>query len=331
MKKIAVGDIGEFWYGDYKEPFEQLEGGVPGHPVGVVLKADDGKLLCAYCGKTYENLASHVAKTHRMPAREYKAEVGLQQQSALVSERLRWTRTATALRIGLGSAGSGAKRGQKGHPPAKVGSWSPERANRTGRCYSQLLAVAADIQRQDGRITTRSLANRGIWQHVWHRYFDSIEEFADAAHATPGHRRNKPLSDERLLSAIRDLGAKLGRTPATSDINRFGLPTTKVFARRWGSYRNACKAAGLTPNLISPGQPQPVEEAIRILVAYANTGGNSEKAAEALGLASSTVQRTLRRYGFPFSFGRPTDAIRRQKVEWAADMARRLAGVEAAA
>ena len=105
MKKIAVGDLGEFWYGDYKEPFEQLEGAVPGYPVGVVLKDDDGLLLCAYCGKVYKNLGNHSAKTHGMSASEYKDEVGLLRKSALVSEQLRMMTSANS--PGLAHDGQG--------------------------------------------------------------------------------------------------------------------------------------------------------------------------------------------------------------------------------
>ena len=98
VKKIAVGDLGEFWYGDYKEPFEQLEGAVPGYPVGVVLKDDAGLLLCAYCGKVYKNLGAHAAKTHGLSAKEYKDETGLLRKSALVSEQTRMMASASALR-----------------------------------------------------------------------------------------------------------------------------------------------------------------------------------------------------------------------------------------
>ena len=99
VKKIAVGDLGEFWYGDYKEPFEQLEGAVPGYPVGVVLKDDAGLLLCAWCGKVYKNLGAHSAKTHGMSANQYKDEAGLLRKSALVSEQTRMMNSAQGFRL----------------------------------------------------------------------------------------------------------------------------------------------------------------------------------------------------------------------------------------
>lgn len=321
MKKIAVGDLGEFWYGDYKEPFEQLEGGVPGHPVGVVLKADNGKLLCAYCGKTFDNLGLHAQQTHGMTARQYKDEVGLLQKSALVSERVRQVNIARELR----------RRANKtwpleGHEPtgrtrrdgrAKSPANPAERLNKTGRCYAQVLAVARSLASKN-RLTGSELRKHGIWEHVVRRYFGDIYALQRLVGAKSSIKR---LTNTQLLTALRALAEEIGRTPTGSDLRRFGLPDANTFASHFGSYSEACRRAGLDPNL-------PValdnELEIKVLVSYA-TLGSILRVAKHLGLGQDRVSDVLHRYGFPYPDvgGYGLVSLRRQ---WAADMARSLAG-----
>lgn len=321
MKKIAVGDLGEFWYGDYKEPFEQLEGGVPGHPVGVVLKADDGRLLCAYCGKTYDNLGRHVSATHKMSAREYKSEVGLLQKSALVSEKGRQTRVATALRLHSIRAIPQPAKWEKGKPRShqlgrKNPMWNPEALNKTGRCYEQSLAVARSIAKSGRRVTQKTMAQHGVGHITVTAYFGSYERLRELVGAKP--RLHHKWSDEELVSAFRSLAQELGRTPRQSDLNRYGLPSV-TFSRRF-THEELCQRAGVPPNL---PVPMDGDREVQVLSAYSIIG-DVTKVAEKLGMAHKTVAAVFSRYGCPYSgYGR-SGSLRR---EWAADMARRLAGL----
>lgn len=319
MKKIAVGDLGEFWYGDYKEPFEQLEGGVPGHPVGVVLKADDGKLLCAFCGKTYESLGAHVARAHKLPAKQYKAEVGLLQGSALVSERVRFKRIAIATRSGLGKDRTRAHvivaQGLSGGPRRTA-----ESDNKTGRCYSQVLAVARMLAGQ-GRLNLRALSQHGISRAVVNRWFGDLNTLKRTMGQPTaiGHWR---LSDVEMINGLRAAAMELGHTPARSDLRRFGLPGHLTYRRRFGSYTEACRKAGLDSRLM----PISDDEQVTILMAYATTGSVTDTARVSHRRADR-VRQILSAFGYPF----PPHYSGPGRKEWAADMAGRLVGTEIAA
>jgi hypothetical protein len=327
MKKIAVGDLGEFWYGDYKEPFEQLEGAVTGYPQGVVLKDDDGRLLCAFCGRTFHNLGGHTKRKHGMTGPEYKREVGLLQGSALVSEKIRWSMAAKATRQWATMPPSSADRLRalnrdrktrlKSVAGMNASKFTSEGLNKTGRCYAQALEVARQVAREGPLVQTK-LDKRGIsWKRV-RLYFGNIENLRRLIGNGWGSGLRR-WTDAELLSAISSIAKEVGRTPGASDLKRFGVPDPTIYNRRFGSYIEACRRAGLEPNL-----PKPLssETDLRALVAFA-VSGDERRAADAAGLSSHQVVAVLHRYGFPF----PVRGYRGEGArEWAADMARRLAG-----
>lgn len=328
MKKIALGDLGEFWYGDYKEPFEQLEGAVPGHPVGVLLKDDEGKVLCAWCGKAFHNLGRHVVARHGMTARDYKQEVGLLQKSSLVSERLRLRRSAQGKQMvaRLGGRVAAASTLRDAHAKHRVygpnpSLRTPERLNLTGRCYSQLLAVGAAILREEGRVTQPRLRRRGVSEKSVLAFWPSMDAYRQAigdTYRSAGHH-----TDAQLLAALRSLALKLGRTPTGSDLRRYGLPYLSTFAHRFGTYATACERAGLMPNL---PVPTTTDSDVAALVAYATTG-TLRKAAAATGIGANRIGRVMHRYGAPFGVLNGHGMDTQSRRQWAADMARRLAGM----
>lgn len=317
MKKIAVGSLGEFWYGDYKEPFVQLEGAVTGYPQGVILKADDGKLLCPYCGKTYDNLGVHAARTHGLKKRDFKSEVGLLQSSALVSEKARQAHIRTALRLSVQGRLHQANGGYKARED-RLSPNPPERQNKTGRCRAQIMTVARQLDRQ-GKLTYRELRRYGIGQELIERWWATLS----ALKMDLGSRKPTRLySDAELLAAFRNLAAELGRTPSVSDLRRYGGPSLQAFKTRWGNLGNTAEAAGL-PRMPRGVPPNASDEAI--LMAYA-LRPNVDHVARVLQTGNFTVRRALHRYGFPFPPG-SQDHIARS--EWAAEIVRRLAGVAA--
>jgi hypothetical protein len=328
VKKIAVGDIGEFWYGDYKEPFEQLEGAVPGYPVGVLLKDDDGKLLCAYCGKTYDSLGKHVSTTHGLPPKDFKREIGLLQKSSLRSERARLRSSARAAQM-VDSTGrpSILKHLAKAHEARRASYGpnkpmrTPEVLNRTGRCYSQLLAVGRAILREDGRVSGRTLRKRGINETAVLAFWDSLDDFRRAVGDSYRPPR-RGWTDQQLIAALRALAAKIGRTPRLSDLSRYGLPVENTFRKHFGSYAEACRRAGLDPNL-----PHAVttEGFVEFLVAYA-TLGNIRKASQLTGVAEKRAVALFASLGAPFAPNTPAGRDSAARRAWAAEMARRLAG-----
>lgn len=60
-------------------------------------------------------------------------------------------------------------------------------------------------------------------------------------------RPRRFMSDEQLLAALRDEAKRLGRTPGTRDVGRGDslCPVERVYCKRFGSFGNACRMAGL--------------------------------------------------------------------------------------
>lgn len=317
MKKIAVGDLGEFWYGDYKEPFEQLEGGIPGHPVGVILKDDEGRLLCAFCGKVTEQLGNHARIRHGLPAADYKREVGLLQKSALVSERMRSQMSANAIRkLGDLQERGRALRG-KPHGESRRGvRLAIEGQNKTGRCYAQLLAVGRSIVKEHGRLTEKRLHKRGIFHYNWEMFWGSLPAFQRAVGSPTAPRRGWTRSE--LIESLRNVALQIGRTPSRSDLRRYGLPSEQPYRRVFGSYAAACSAAGLDPNL-PPALTG--EREIQILAAYATTG-SMQRARQIVHADVKTIQQVLARYAVPGYD--PLHPLRARRA--AANIVRRMVG-----
>lgn len=327
VKKIAVGDLGEFWYGDYKEPFEQLDGGVPGHPVGVVLKADDGKLLCAFCGKLTEQLGNH-AHVHGMTAAEYKDEVGLLRGSALVSERVRQTMIARGLRSQKTAPSPALNLALNRSSVPSYGARNkrrPEALNKTGRCLSQLVAVARTVAAENGgRISMRLMRRQGVPQNAMLPY-GGFQRIAQLAGAT-ARAKSKRFTDAELLTVLRTLAMELGRTPSESDLRRYGLPSNVTYVNHFGHLSEAQRRAGLVPNL-----PVPLDLSgeIAILVAYA-TLGNISLVAQKVHRGYALVRSTLLYYGIGLQnwghgYAMSRTPEHREAMERAAEIARRLA------
>jgi hypothetical protein len=331
MKKIAVGSLGEFWYGDYKEPFEQLEGAVAGYPVGVLLKTDEGQLLCPYCpdGKTYDNLGAHAAKSHGLPAKQFKDEVGLLQGSALVSERTRMLNSANAIR--LRSAGRLRNRTfttaetRRGALIGGKGTLSPEALNKTGRCYAQVLVTAKSVLREHGRITQTRMRRHGIHERVIQRYFGTWLNFLRAVGDKPEQRSGVKWTDVQLITALRSVAQEIGHTPTVSDQRRFGMPSRGTYEGHFGSWVEACRRAGIQPNVPSEWARREVtdQETLAVVSGYAVTGTIGH-AAKRAGISHQRASSILARFGInPLPQESP---LRFNQMTTAGEIARRLAG-----
>lgn len=70
-----------------------------------------------------------------------------------------------------------------------------------------------------------------------------------AIHSSGNVHPTLHYTDEALLTLLREAAVKYGQTPSTRIWIRDGLkPTPAVFFARFGSWVNACTAAGLEPN-----------------------------------------------------------------------------------
>lgn len=251
MKKIAVGDLGEFWYGDYKA-------------------GDKGRLNFARAG-------------------------------ANPSGQNRQTRE------------SGGKN-------------TAEFRNKRGTCYTQMMTVARAIQTTKGKVSLADMRRHGIWPVTIRQYFPDLDDFFRALNIPTTRGRVLPAE---ALKALRGVAETVGRTPVRSDLRRFGLPSEMYWRGHFGSYSDACRRAGLDPNLPIPDG---IDTDVAILTSYA-LYGTINKVARHLGVQNNRVMGVLASYGAPFpvslGFGHGTSTATRR--EWAADMARRLAGEPIAA
>lgn len=332
MKKIALGNLGEFWYGDYKEPFVQQEGAVPGYPHGVLLYDHDLKPACALCGKTFHSLALHANQKHGLPASEYKREMGLRQVTSLVSEHRRQHYMALGLRsTARGGLPTRFVEQQHGGSRAKGtsnGMHLEEVRNKSGRCYAQAIEIGKSLLATGRPITTATLRGKGIGRGTLTTLFGDINGFRRVCgDPKVNHlvgRADHSYTDGELISVLRNAGLSLGRTPTTSDLKRLGLPSDTAFRNHFGNYSEACRRAGLQVN-VPMARPTTEDEMLAIVSTYASTGSHT-KTREVVGVSMDRVMRLLRSFGIePVHYKNP---LRRRQMDAAVRIARRLAGYD---
>jgi hypothetical protein len=105
-------------------------------------------------------------------------------------------------------------------------------------------------------------------------------------------------------------------------VGNMGVATPETYRKHFGSYKEACRRAGLDPN-----GPRPLLEgdAIDILSQYSLLG-NTTTVRLAVHRSQETVASVLDKYGIRHTPGM-TDKERREARAFAATMARRLAGM----
>jgi hypothetical protein len=333
----------EFVFPDYKEPLVQLKGAVPGYMRGTLPYAvSDGRLPCAFCdpskthhlagGRPADNLfdwlGKHVASAHGLSAQQYRDAIGLMGTTPLVSRRFAMKRRSSALAHGLDRN----FKGNLGRPSAttlearraarRSNSVSPESLNKRGVCRDQLLDVAKRLAKTNGGVLRAAdLARQGIssWP-LRHHGWATIRALALEVGAVAQTRN---WTHAELRRAFRELAERLGRIPSSTDLrlaNGTASPTTYLL--RFGSLTETARRCGLPSNL-----PRPLAEGddIDILNRFA-IGGNYRRVAQNVHRTQADVLIVLLKYGVTPSL---VEAERRKAQAWAAEMARRLAGVEA--
>jgi hypothetical protein len=313
----------QYWYTHYKEPFRPLPGALPGYPIGVPVVDEFGKLLCPYCkpARTFDNLGTH-ARRHGHSPRSLRADLGWLQSTPMRSAASR-ARGMAALTSEVKEAMTARMRAWQ--PESRIlgtakartlsnGQGSPEADNKHGHCHDQIAKVAKELHRQ-GRLTMPQLVAQTVSQHAIRRHFGSMAAFK-AEFGWDGLQHNG-LTKAEAVSCLQDLAARLGHTPTTSELRLYGAPSAHLYRRLFGSLVEAQRAAGLDPNL----PDLPADQRTAILVAYASNG-SAALTGRIVGVGHQTVLNILNRFGFPGS----SDPHRR---EWAAEMAKRLAGVAA--
>jgi len=139
----------------------------------------------------------------------------------------------------------------------RFGSWRNAlaclggRADNSHHSNAELLDTLRDLADELGRPPTvqELLARPGLpAPAAYVNRFGSWSSALEAAGLETIYRRPPAYTDEQLLQALRDLAAKLGRTPTGREMQaRRDLPSPRTCQIRFGSWNRALEAAGLEP------------------------------------------------------------------------------------
>lgn len=127
---------------NYKEPFMKYEKGY-GFQGVLLFDGETDKVQCHLCGEWYIALSNHLIKEHAMRADQYKEEVGLIKNTALIGENLRAKLIAQGLDKRLQNLRS--RKGVKHTPESRkmisnsLKENRREKQNMNGTCPEQLI------------------------------------------------------------------------------------------------------------------------------------------------------------------------------------------------
>ncbi len=250
--------------GPYKMPLKPVEKGFGF--CGALTFDIQGRLQCHICGELHDNLGFHIRKHGKMGGQEYKEKFQLAYDTALISERQRekrkirmaktWAMMTADQRIARKAK---SRRRWLQWKRGKQKPMSLEVKNKRGICPDQL----TELIKQAAEHYKRNPSQREFCQfHQTTRFIPPIKRTygswnnaVKAAGFIPlskrrtspkGIKKNK-YTNEDLLTMLHGYYEEHGVTPSASDSRRGFLPSEAVFIRRFGSFPNARKAAGL-PN-----------------------------------------------------------------------------------
>ncbi|WP_327052844.1 homing endonuclease associated repeat-containing protein [Halomicrococcus gelatinilyticus] len=122
---------------------------------------------------------------------------------------------------------------------------STERRLSDDDLLGELQRVAGDL---DKTPSLREMAAHGEYApSTYQSRFGSWNDAVVEAGLPPNSRRQPEYADEELLDHLRDLADDLDRTPCKKDMREEGSHSPTTYADRFGSWRDAVDAAGLSP------------------------------------------------------------------------------------
>ena len=237
-----------FFYG-YKEPLKKFEGGHGYYGVLSYNGAKD-KVQCHFCGLMFRTLGTHVNKEHGLNAREYKANTGLMEKTALVAEGTRITQAKMSHMTNRTPEMEAKRKAawlewHRNRRPKQKERYALEHHNLRGSCPDQLLdkvqKLADELGRpptgeefrkaHDGRYYKTLLTTFGTWQNALRKL--KLDVYREVP------------TNEKLLQDLRDFYKIHGRTPLVSDFRRGLLHTAQLYYKRFGNMNYARLLAGI--------------------------------------------------------------------------------------
>lgn len=241
---------------NYKEPLTPVQDGF-GY-LGTLAARDDGSALqCHICGAEKMSLALHVRNAHKISADEYRQRFELSPRTSLVSPEL-------SLSIGRRFAlwkeraskeekdDAELRRIKSAKPTYRNWTLSLETRNKRGNCPEQLLdkirTLAVELQHTP-TVTEFTNHYNGVYYSTIMRTFGSYKEAVRRADLAPVIAKKKVsqtyYTPDMLLDYLKQFKTVHGRTPTSTDCRRGLLPRSDHYSKRWGSFSEARKAAGL--------------------------------------------------------------------------------------
>jgi ROS/MUCR transcriptional regulator protein len=271
---IIKGDVFE-----YSEKLPYVTSGVGLHGVMAYDRELD-KVQCNECGEWFKKLSQHIP-VHGMTTSDYRRAHGLNRKSPLaVPSIVETMRANLAARTDFRSRGllSRVARRAAGLPfvGGKRGR-DHERANIHGKCQAQLMASFYSLRDRLGRTPSyrefSETYNSGNVTYTIAASFDKTwAQFCEYCGSIPNKAgpRNK-WSTAAIIELLRDFFVKNGRVPGQRDSILSGRQLYRNCRSYFGSFRDACVAAGLTQ---AYEQQQVLAERMRLLALARNRGGN---------------------------------------------------------
>lgn len=111
-----------------------------------------------------------------------------------------------------------------------------------------LLEILVSIYEESGEVPTcrQTMNLTGFGHGTYSNYFGSWNEAIEKSGLDVKNRKNIP--DEELIDEIRRLRRLIGRPPCGHEMNKLGKFSANIYQRRFGSWNDSLKEAGLDIN-----------------------------------------------------------------------------------
>jgi len=254
---------------NYKEPLKPLKKPYHGYEGAVMVTSDGTKMQCHICGELFPNVAQHSWRAHKIKAKEYKLKFKLMTETSLVSESerdrmkiasMRWwlkmtpaerLRAKKRFKLTSRNAKQGRKKGSKNRLESnnKKGTCPDQIADQIKKCAEAIgtSPSADDFLRWSGSMRFVGLARYrfGSWSKaVKYAKLTPKGKLKRKGGTNPG-MNNRRYTDDELLELLSIFHQETGKIPSYTDCRRGLLPSGDSYRKRFGSFKNARKKAGI--------------------------------------------------------------------------------------
>lgn len=223
--------------------------------LGVVMYDDtEDKVQCHICGKFFDHLGKHVSK-HELTARNYKEQFGLTLRTPLCNKRYSNLKSLTMSKnIRLGKTSGCGPVGMSSawiHRRKKYVSGMKKMTvlNRHGLCDLQIkarYAVVQDICKRMPKEPELRHYDQKLWAALVRRFGSINKARIWLGHHTMEKNDWKKIPDISIIAELRRFAKDNKRTPTAWEYHEGkGNISHSTILRRFGSWRNALRTAGL--------------------------------------------------------------------------------------